>query len=326
MKLYPCVLLGDFGTAKLADTITTEQQYRWSTTDDANLHIDLTRAIVNWDRRSLRLYTSATTATGDKAEYGASGTVITGHDVANSFGATSKDLTWCTNLASWMYHTANTQGDGANTFQMIVTNNGVQDIVVNWPASFNDTDKWIWATNTPTWGTFAANGNNTEQFKYQCGTVAGDFDDDSYFYLNSFVAYRSTISNGVGGSDNYTWTDGVELKSSSYIPTGWNSWRVTGNLLGDDILDISRQLHEMETIGLEPMSMVRRPTPKYQALPDCGNIKVYLMHVEENLGVPGDSVVTCAVPVIISNVSVEWVAPSKKILSFSFDASRFAGV
>jgi len=47
---------------------------------------------------------------------------------------------------------------------------------------------------------------------------------------------------------------------------------------------------------------------------------------EETLGEAGGSYVTSAVPVIITNVSTEWVAPSKNLLAFSFDAHRFAGV
>jgi hypothetical protein len=96
-------------------------------------------------------------------------------------------------------------------------------------------------------------------------------------------------------------------------------------------MDLAHQLHQMETIGVSSLDILRRPTPKYQALSDCDNIKTYLMVVEETLGprlfaANSGKTVTVAIPVIITNVSVEWVAPSKEILSFSFDALRFGGV
>ena len=79
------------------------------------------------------------------------------------------------------------------------------------------------------------------------------------------------------------------------------------------------------------VSIARRPTPKYQALKDCDNIKTYLMYQEETLGdrvfkASGAKTRTLAVPVIITNVSTEFVAPSKDRIKFSFDALRFSGV
>jgi hypothetical protein len=117
----------------------------------------------------------------------------------------------------------------------------------------------------------------------------------------------------------------LELVSASVIPTGWNSWMVTGRIRGDYVIDIARQLHEMETIGLAPLDIIRRPTPKYQALRECDNIKVYLMEVEGPMGT-GTNYTKIATPVIISEVTTEYVAPSKKSIEFSFKALRFSGV
>lgn len=325
MKLLPCVLLGDFGTSMLADTITTEQRYRWSTTDATNFNIDHTRAQALVNRKSLRIATNAATAGGDNALYGVSGTDVDKTDIMNAFGNDVNDLTWCTNLACWLYHTDDVYNAGnPDEFKMVLTNNAV-DIDVYWPSSFDTADTWSWVTSTPDAGTFAANGDNIEQWGFKA-TAA--FTAASYFYINNYIAYRSTLSTA---SDDYTHTNGINLWSSSYIPNGWNSWRVTGNIVGDRPMDLAHQLHEMETIGLSKIDVIRRPTPKYQALQDCDNIKTYLMYQEEPLGprlfaANAGNTSTLAVPVIITNVTTEWVAPSKEILTFSFDAHRFAGV
>jgi hypothetical protein len=325
MQLLPCVLLGDFGVTQLADTITTEQRYRWSTTDATNFNIDHSRAQALFNRKSLRIATTAATAAGDNALYGVSGTDVDKTDIMNAFGNDVNDLTWCTNLGCWMYHTDDVYNAGdPDEFKMVITDNGT-DIDVYWTSDFDTVDKWIWVSGTPGAGSFSANGDNIEQWGYKA-TAA--FTASSYFYLNSYVAYRTTLSTA---SDDYTHTNGIKLDSSSYIPTGWNSWRVTGNIVGDHPMDLAHQLHMMETVGLAPLDPIRRPTPKYQALADCDNIKTYLMLVQETLGPRlfsqnSGKTVTSAIPGIVSNVSTEWVAPSKEIISFSFDFSRFAGV
>jgi len=333
MQLLPCVLLGDFGTARLADTITTEQRYRWSTTDDTNFNIDLTRAQAITNRKSLRIGTTGATATGDNALYGDFGVNVDKTDIMNAFGDDANDLTWCTNLACWLYHTDDVfDGGDTDEFKFMLSNGGTEavptGVEVYWPSTFDTTDRWIWATGTPDVGSFAVNGDNVERWGFMATDV---FTADSYFYINGFVAYRTTLSTA---SHDYTHTNGIDLGfSSSYIPTGWNSWRVTGNLIGSldtdsdiRLYDLERQLHSMQTLGLSHLQPIRSPSPKYQALPDCDNIKTYLMLQEETLGEAGGSYVTSAVPVIITNVSTEWVAPSKNLLAFSFDAHRFAGV
>jgi len=325
MKLLPCVLLGDFGTSKLAETLTTPQQYRWSTTDSTNWNVDLTRAQSLWDRKALRIAPTAATADGDDAMYGTTTDVATEFDLMNSFGNDVNDLTWCTDLACWLYNTDDVYSGGdTDQFKMVLTNGGT-DIEVYWPSTFDTTDRWLFIHDTPDTGTFVANGDNVEQWGFH-GTAA--FTVGSYFYINTFLAYRDNTS---ADDEDYQSGNGIDLKTSSYIPTGWNKWRVTGNILGDRPIDIARQLHEMETIGLEALQPVRRPSPKYQALMDCGNIKTYLMYQEETLGprlwaANAAKTITAAVPVIISNVVTEFVAPSKEIISFSFDAYRFAGV
>lgn len=330
MILYPCVLLSDFGTSKLADTITTEQQYRWSTTDETNFDIDLTRAHTLWDRKALRIATGTSTASGDNALYGDFGQDATTFDLLNAFGNDVNDLTWCTDIGVWLYHTDNVYSGGdPDQFKFIISNGGTEatptGVEVYWPSSFDTTDRWLWVHDTPDVGTFASNGDNVERWGFMA-TAA--FTASSYFYINTFVAYRNSLSNS---TNDYTQTEGIELSSSSYIPMSWNSWRVTGNILGDRPVDMSRQLHEMETLGLEALQPVRRPSPKYQAMMDCGNIKTYLMYQEETLGprlfaANSGKTVTAAVPIIITNVQTEFVAPSKEIISFSFDAHRFAGV
>ena len=333
MQLLPCVLLSDFGTSMLADTLTTAQRRRWSTSEVANWNIDLTRAQSQWDRKSLRIATDATSGNdanplADRAIYGSTDQVDK-TDIMNAFGADVNDLTWCTNLSAWMYHTDDTPATtDVDALQMVVTNNGGQDVVCRWTTALDVPDRWRWVSSTPTWGTFAANGDNIEQFIFQGGKPAGEFTAASYFYLNNYVAYRSTLSTV---SDDYTATNGINLWSSSYIPTGWNSWRVTGNIVGDYPLELAQQLHEMATLGISTLQPLRRPSPKFQALQDCDNIKTYLMYQEEPLGgrlltKNAGNTVTSAVPVVITNVSTEWVAPSKEILSFSFDALRFSGV
>jgi len=288
MQLLPCVLLGDFGVTMLADTLTTEQRYRWNTSDAVNFNIDHTRAQAIVNRRSLRIGTTA--LTGNPAE----------------------DL----------------------CYYGLVSNNGGTDVDVNWTSDFDTADKWEWISSTPDGGTFAANGDNISHwgFKGNDDALAG-YTAASYFYINNFVAYRNVLSTT---SHDYTFTNGIKLDSSSYIPTGWNSWRVTGNIVGpldaaatprSRIYDLERQLHEMATLGVAELQPLRRPSPKYQALSDCDNIKTYLMLQTETLGSSdGWTVVTSAVPVIITNVSTEWVAPSKNLVSFSFDALRWAGV
>ena len=332
MQLLPCVLLADFGTTMLADTITTPQRYRWSTTDATDFNIDHSRAQAITNRKSLRIATTAVAPAAPPptfdALYGIADADVDKTDIMNAFGDDVNDLTWCTNLACWLYHTDDVYNGGdTDEFKMVITDNGT-DIDVYWPSTFDTVDKWIWATGTPDAGSFAANGDNIEQWGFK-STVA--LTAASYFYINGFVAYRTTLSTT---SHDYTHTNGIDLGfSSSYIPTGWNTWRVTGNLIGsldgDDeprLYDLERQLHSMQTIGLSQQHGIRSPTPKYQALQDCDNIKTYLMLEEENLGIPGSTFVTSAVPVIITNVSTEWVAPSKNIVAFSFDAHRFAGV
>ena len=324
MKLYPCVLLGDFGTAKLADTVTTAQVHRWSTTDNTDFAPSLTRAQALWDRRSLRIATTAS-SNGESVNYGVSGTDLTKIDIANAFGSDINDLTWCTNLAAWLYHTDDFyDGTDADEFQLYVTD-GATPINVNWASTFNAADRWLWSTGTPASGTFASNGDNIEQFGFKSNDA---YTASSYFYINTFMAYRSTLS--TTGND-YHAGNAIELATSSYIPEDQNAWRVTGNLVGDRPVDLARQLHQMSTLDLQILHPVRRPTPKYQALHDCDNIKVYLMYQEETLGhelfiANSGKTVTAAVPVIITNVRTEWTAPSKKIISFSFDAHRFAGV
>ncbi len=326
MLLLPCVLLNDFGTSRLADVITTPQRYRLSTTDDTNFNIDFSRAQAITNRKSLRIATTAATAGGDNALYGVSGTDVNKTDIMNAFGNDANDLTWCTNLGCWLYHTDDVfNGGDTDEFKMVITDNAT-DIDVYWTSDFDTTDKWIWVSGTPDAGSFAANGDNIEQWGFKA-TAA--FTAASYFYLNGFVAYRTTLSTD---SHDYTHTNGIRLKSSSYIPTGWNTWRVTGNLIGsldDDseprLYDLERQLHSMQTLGLAQLQPLRRPTPKYQALQSCDNVQVYLMLQTENLGVGGAEFVTSAVPGIITGVTTEWVAPSKNLVSFSFDFHRFAG-
>jgi hypothetical protein len=315
----------------LADTLDVEQRYRWSSTDLTNFNIDHSRAQAITNRKSLRIATTAATAGGDNALYGVSGTPVDKTDIMNAFGNDVNDLTWCTDLACWLYHTDDVYSGGdPDQFKFVITDNDT-DIDVYWPSTFDTVDKWIWATGTPDAGSFAANGDNIEQWGFK-GTAG--FTASSYFYINGFVAYRTTLSTD---SHDYTHTNGINLGfSSSYIPTGWNTWRVTGNLIGSldtvptpsepRLYDLERQLHSMQTLGLSRLQGVRSPTPKYQALMDCDNIKTYLMLQTENLGVKGASYVTNAVPGIITNVTTEWVAPSKNLLAFSFDFSRFAGV
>ena len=337
MQLLPCVLLGDFGVTMLADTLTTEQRYRWNTSDAVNFNIDHTRAQAIVNRRSLRIGTTA--LTGNPAEdlcyYGLVGTPVDETDIMNAFGNDVNDLTWCTNLGAWLYHTDDTYDtDDPDQFVMYISNNGGTDVDVNWTSDFDTADKWEWISSTPDGGTFAANGDNISHwgFKGNDDALAG-YTAASYFYINNFVAYRNVLSTT---SHDYTFTNGIKLHSSSCIPTGWNSWRVTGNIVGpldaaatprSRIYDLERQLHEMATLGVAELQPLRRPSPKYQALSDCDNIKTYLMLQTETLGSSdGWTVVTSAVPVIITNVSTEWVAPSKNLVSFSFDALRWAGV
>lgn len=329
MQLLPCVLLGDFGTTLLADTITTPQQYRWSTTDNTNFGLSHSRAQMLWDRRSLRIETTTDTGVGDDEDvvYGVADTAVGNNDIMNAFGDDVNDLTWCTNLATWLYHTNDKYDAGdADQFSMFITDNDT-DIVCDWTTEFDETDRWKWITATPAHGSFATNGDDIEQWGFRA-----DGDTEAwaagYFYINSYLAYRSTLSTT---SDDYTFSNGIELRSSSHIPTSWNSWRVTGNILGDYPVELARQLHEMETIGISELGVLRRPTPKYQALGDCDNIKTYLMYQTGTLGERlfsknAAKTVTAAVPVIISNVTTEWVAPSKEAIKFSFDALRFAGV
>ncbi len=332
MQLLPCVLLNDFGTSMLADVITTPQRYRLSTTDATDFNIDFSRAQATTNRKSLRIATTAVAPAGPPATYdalyGVSGTDVDKTDIMNAFGNDVNDLTWCTNLGYWLYHTDDVYSGGdPDQFKAVITDNAT-DIDVYWPSTFDTPDKWIWATGTPSAGSFAANGDNIEQWGFK-GSAA--FTAASYFYINGFVAYRTTLSTA---SHDYTHTNGINLGfSSSYIPTGWNTWRVTGNLIGsldgDDeprLYDLERQLHSMQTLGLSQLQPLRSPTPKYQALQSCDNILTYLMLEEENLGIPGSTFVTSAVPGILTNVTTEWVAPSKNIVAFSFDFSRFSGV
>lgn len=320
MKLYPCVLLGDFGTAKLADTLTTAQAGRWSTTDADYFNIDLTRAQANWDRKSLRIATGTSTASNDQADYGVVDTDVGDTDIINGFGNDVNDLTWCTDLGCWLYHTDNVYSGGdADQFMFYITNGGT-DIEVYWPSTFNTTDQWMWIHDTPDAGTFASDGDNVEQWGFKA-TAA--FTASSYFYINTFVAYRTVLSSA---SNDYTATNGLHVVDSSVIPTGWNVWNVSGKLVGDYVVEQARQLHEMETIGLSTINIVKRPTPKYQALKDCDNIKTYLMYLEGPLGAGTSNKISVATPVIITNVSTEIVAPPKKSMDFSFTAMRFSGV
>lgn len=328
MKLYPAVLLGDFGTTKLADTITTAQRYRWSTSDATNFGLVHSHAQKLWDRRSLRIETTTSTGIGtdEEARYGLSGSGndVDDNDIMNAFGNVVDDLTWCTNLACWLYHTNDKyNASDPDQFKFFMSNGGT-DIEVYWPSSFDTTDKWIWVSDTPDAGSFASNGDNIEQWGFRADgdTVAWAA---GYFYVNTLLAYRSTLSTA---GDDYTFSNAIELSTSSYINTGYNTWRVTGKILGDRPVDLARQLHEMETLGLSASRPVRWPTPKYQALQSCDNISVYLMYQEETLGslYSGTKTVTAAVPVVITNVQTEWDSPSKRSKQFSFDALRFAGV
>jgi len=325
MKLYPCILLSDFGMTRLASPVTTATAHRWSTTDNANFAPTLTRAQMLWDRRSLRIATNASTATGDRVEYGVAATDLDDNDIANAFGNVIDDLTWCTNLACWLYHTDDYYNAGdPDEFQFFVTD-GATPVNVNWPSTFNATDRWLWATGTPASGSFASNGQNIEQFGFK---ATAPFTASSYFYINTFCAYRTTLSST--GND-YTFSNGIELSSSSIIATDQNRWRVTGNIIGNRPVDLARQLHEMSTLDVESLTPVRRPTPKYQALHDCDNLKTYLLYQTETLGprqlaANSGKTTTACVPVIITNVETEWTAPSKEIISFSFDALRFGGV
>lgn len=322
MKLYPAVLLGDFGVEKFADTITTPQQHRWSTTDNTNFAPAWSHAQKAWDRRSLRIGTGTSTAAGDHVKKGVSGTDADNNDLMNSFGNTVDDLTWCTDLACWLYHTDdNYSGGDPDQFLFYLTNGGT-DIEVYWPSTFNSADRWLWVHDTPDAGSFSSNGDNVEQWGFKA-TAA--FTASSYFYINTFVAYRSTLSTA---GDDYTYTNAIGLSVSSYEQAGHNSWRVSGKIVGDRPVDLARQLSEMETLGLTALRPPRWPTPKYQALQDCDNIKVYLMYQDETLGprlYSGTKAVTAAVPVVISNVRTEWDSPSKESKNFSFDAHRFAG-
>ena len=329
MQLLPCVLLGDFGTSKLADTITTPQQYRWSTTDNTNFALAHSRAQMQWDRRSLRIETTTNTGVGadEDVAYGVSGTAAGNDDIMNAFGDDVNDLTWCTNLASWLYHTNDVYNAGdPDQFSMFITDNAT-DIVCDWTSTFNAADRWKWISATPAHGSFATNGDDIEQWGFRADgdTVAWAA---GYFYINSYMAYRSTLSSA---SDDYTFSNGIGLSSSSYIASDQNHWRVTGHIIGDSPIDLARQLHEMSTLDLEPIPIVRRPTPKYQALKDCDNIKTYLLYQTETLGprlqtANSGKTVTAAVPVVITNVRTEFVAPSSEQMKFSFDAYRFAGV
>jgi hypothetical protein len=319
MKLYPCVLLGDFGTARLADTLGTEQQYRWSTSDTTNFNIDLTRAKAMWDRKSLRIATGTSTTTGDEAVYGDAGTALTELDVMNAFGNDVNDFTWCTNLACWMYNTDDVYSGGdPDQFKMIMDNGGTQ-IDVYWTSDFDTADKWIWVSGTPGAGSFTSNGDNVERFGY-AATAA--FTASSYFYLSTFVAYRSTLSTT---SDDYVASNALEVVSTSVTPNTWNAWDVNGIIRGDRVVDQVQQLQQMETIGLAALNPIRRPSPKYQALMDCGNIKTYLMEVE---GTMGQSTLTrkICIPIIITGLSIDWIAPSQRSAKFRFTALRFAGV
>ena len=324
MKLMPCVLLGDFGTTKLADVITTAQARRWSTTDAVNWIPSHSRAQMLWDRRSLRIAAGAGTA-ADSIDYGVAGTDVGTNDITNAFGSVVDDLTWATHLGCWLYGTEDKYAAGdPDQFKLYVKNGGAA-LEVYWPSTFSATDKWLWVQDTPDVGTFAANADNIEQWGFK-STAA--FTASSYFYVNTFCAFRNTLS---ATAHDYTFSNAIELATSSYIPTDQNVWRVTGSIIGDRPLDLARQLHEMSTLDLQVLHPVRRVSPKYQSMHDCELLKVYLMYQEETLGhrlmiANSGKTVTAAVPVIISNVSTEWVAPSKEIISFSFDAYRFAGV
>lgn len=323
MKLYPCVLLQDFGVAKLADTITTEQVGRWSTTDDTDFNIELSRARAQWDRKSLRIATTNVAPAGPPttfdAAYNDTGVDLTATEILNAFGDDVNDFTWCTDMGCWLYHTDDVYSGGdPDEFKMWMDNAGTQ-IDVNWTSDFDAADTWIWVSGTPDAGSFATNGDNVERYGFSTSVA---LTASSYFYINMFVAFRSTLSSA---SNDYTHTNALELVTASVMPSGWNSWSVKGRMVGDYVLDQARQLHEMQTIGCAPMSIIRRPTPKYQALKDCDNIKVYLMEVQGTMGTGGlyNKIVT---PVIITNVQTDYVAPSKKSIEFTFDALRFAGV
>ena len=209
-------------------------------------------------------------------------------------------------------------GGDPDHFKMWMDNAGTQ-IDVNWTSDFDTTDKWLWIYGTPDAGSFGTDGDNVERFGFG-GTAA--FTASSYFYINMFVAFRRTLSSA---SNDYTHTNGLEVVTASVMPTGWNSWSVKGRLVGDYVLEQARQLHEMQTVGCTALSIIRRPTPKYQAMKDCDNIKVYLMEVQGTMG-DGTLYNKIVTPVIITNVQTDYVAPSKKSVEFTFDALRFAGV
>lgn len=182
MELLPCVLLNDFGCSQLADTLTTPQRYRLSTTDETNFNIDLSRAQAMWDRKSLRISTTAATAGGDNALYGISGTDVDNTDIMNAFGDDTNDLTWCTDLGCWLYHTDDVYAGGdPDQFKFVITDNST-DIDVYWPSTFDTADKWIWVHDTPDAGSFATNGDNIEQWGFKA-TAA--FTAASYFYINT---------------------------------------------------------------------------------------------------------------------------------------------
>ena len=326
-KLYPCAVLGDFTVERLADTVTTAQVGRWSTNDNTNWAPTWNRSQVYQDRRSMRIATMDATNGNETCDYGVTTTDLTKHEVNNAYGNAEDDFTWCTNMGVWLMHTDEYWGSplDATDFKMYMSDNSTP-IYAALTSDLAAVDTWYWIDNTASGGTYASDGFNIKQYGFVTSSASSTYSDNSFYYLNTFTAYKAVTSSSVNG---YSPNIGLEFVAENVSWSGANNIHISGLLRGDDCDEKGYQLKQMLTAGASQHQVIRNPRLFTQSLRDCGVIKPYLLYVDlAKFRAPNTygTRKSIRVPIIITDVTVEWAAPSKLMLPITISGVIYPGV
>ena len=306
---------------------TTESRSQWYTTDDIKLIPTVESSSFN-DTQLLRIQCGLPStdwdfdADDDILYKGQQGVPLDYRYINNPYGNVADDFKWVTNLACWMKSDSWVYAANPDAWVMFIGKElGGADYVKVVCSQILAVNRWYWVDNTALAGkTFALNGDDIEFFGF--GPDASADVASTNFYVNTFVAYRSTLG---AITNTFDWKYAIQMKITSMEETDSGHYSIKGLLMGSYILEQEMQLRSMVTQGLSTHDILARPFPKFQALPNNDIVKTYLLSVDNTYKSTTRKMIR--MPIVISSVTTSMTAGrSGPVCYFSIDAYRFSGV
>lgn len=328
MYLFPCALIEDFTFAHLGDTITTEEENKWSTTN-AEATPSLDEVYLKNNKKSLKIAYS--TPTARYVTRGIDQTDIDHSSWNNPFGqalsSATDDATWATSFGYWIYTDTDVYSDDNDLLKFgYETSDNDATTYVDWPSNVDTTGKWIWADQE-----IDMQYDNIDRFRFRV-----DHAGSGNIYINNLCllkkstshisVYDSTDEGGTNAATgNFDWTNGLGLIVTSISRT------LTGLVINAHVQpqyyrQCIDQLFSMMTTGVFTHSILRGGYHKVTSIQDLGYLKTYLFTGEFHDPETTSHYEMFAEPVVISNVTINHTSGKPHLPGITIEMIKYTGV